>query len=86
MKGDVISDHFMTLWLQKDSLDTVGFRIFRTFRVRDLGVLISILVDQSDIRSPKCTEGGRGTGLGLFPKSDHFFSASLTQFDSNTEI
>ena len=26
MKGDVISDHFLMLWFQKDSLDTVGFR------------------------------------------------------------
>ena len=32
MKGDVISDHFLMLWFQKDSLDTVGFRTFRTFR------------------------------------------------------
>ena len=32
MKGDVISDHFLMLWLQKDFLDTVGFRTFRTFR------------------------------------------------------
>ena len=32
MKGDIISDHFLMLWFQKDSLDTVGFRIFRTFR------------------------------------------------------
>ena len=31
MKGDVISDHFLMLWFQKDSLDTVGFRTFRTF-------------------------------------------------------
>ena len=29
MKGDVISDHSLMLWLQKDSLDTVGFRTFR---------------------------------------------------------
>ena len=29
MKGDVISDHFLMLWFQKDSLDTVGFRTFR---------------------------------------------------------
>ena len=27
MKG---SDHFLMLWFQKDSLDTVGFRTFRT--------------------------------------------------------
>ena len=31
MKGDVISDHFLMLWFQKDSLDTVGFRTFRAF-------------------------------------------------------
>ena len=29
MIGDVISDNFLTLWFQKDSLDTVGFRTFR---------------------------------------------------------
>ena len=32
MKGDVISHHFLMLWFPKDSLDTVGFRTFRTFR------------------------------------------------------
>ena len=32
MKGDVVSDHFLTLWFQKDSLDTVGFMTFRTVR------------------------------------------------------
>ena len=26
MKGDIISDHFLMLWFQKDSLDTVGFK------------------------------------------------------------
>ena len=26
MKGDVISDHFLMLWFQDDSLDTVSFR------------------------------------------------------------
>ena len=31
IKGDVISDYFLMLWFQKDSLDTVGFRTFRTF-------------------------------------------------------
>ena len=30
MKGGVIPDHFLMLWFQKDSLDTVGFRTFRT--------------------------------------------------------
>ena len=29
MKGDVISDHFLMLWFQKYSLDTVGFKTFR---------------------------------------------------------
>ena len=28
MKGDVISDHFLMLWFQKDSLDTVGFTTY----------------------------------------------------------
>ena len=27
MKGDVISDYFLMLWFQKDSLNTVGIRI-----------------------------------------------------------
>ena len=40
MKGDVISDHFLMLWFQKDSLDTVGFR---TFRGGGLGFLNKIL-------------------------------------------
>ena len=31
MKVDVISDHFLMLWFQKDSLGTVDFRTFRTF-------------------------------------------------------
>ena len=31
MKGDVISDQFLMPWLRKDSLDTVGFRTFKTF-------------------------------------------------------
>ena len=31
MKGDVISDHFLMLWFQKDSLDTIGFSTFRNF-------------------------------------------------------
>ena len=60
MRGDVISDHSLMLWLQKDSLDTVGFRTFRV-----LGSLIKlwIMVDQSDIWIPKCTEG-EGEGVG----------------------
>ena len=28
MKGDVISDHFLMLWFQKDALDMVGFKTF----------------------------------------------------------
>ena len=28
MTGDVISDHFLMIWFQKDSLDTVSFRTF----------------------------------------------------------
>ena len=28
MKVDVICDHFLMLWFQKDSLDTVGFRSY----------------------------------------------------------
>ena len=31
MKGDVISDHFLMIWFQKDSLGIVGFRTFKTF-------------------------------------------------------
>ena len=31
-KDVVISDHFLMLWFQKDSLDTVSFRTFSTFR------------------------------------------------------
>ena len=26
--GYVVSDHFLMLWFQKDSLDTVGFRTY----------------------------------------------------------
>ena len=28
MRGDVISDNFLMLWFQKDSLDTVVFSFF----------------------------------------------------------
>ena len=28
MKGGIISDHFLMLWFQKDSLDTVNFRTY----------------------------------------------------------
>ena len=47
LKGDVISDHFLMLWFQKDSLDTVRFKNFRTFGGGP-GFLHKI-VDQSDI-------------------------------------
>ena len=52
MMGGVISDHFLMLWFQKDSLDTVFFRTFRG----GPGFLIKswILVDQRDIWIPKC--------------------------------
>ena len=49
MKGDVISDHFLMLWLQKDSLDTVGLRTFRTFRGVGPGFLNKIV----DFGEPK---------------------------------
>ena len=42
-KGDVISDHFLMLWFQKDSLDTFGFRTLRTFRGGGPGFLNKIV-------------------------------------------
>ena len=30
MKGGVIYEHFWMLWFKKSSLDTIGFRTFRT--------------------------------------------------------
>ena len=40
MKGDVISDHFLMLWFQKDSPDTVGFRTYKSRKTKsDFGVL-----------------------------------------------
>ena len=38
MKGDVLPDHFLMLWFQKDSLNTFGFRTFRTFTTFKGGV------------------------------------------------
>ena len=64
MKGDVISDYFLMLWFQNDSQDTVGFRTFRSGVPK---IKSWILVDQSDIWIPKCTEGG-----GNFPKFYQF--------------
>ena len=53
MMGDVISDHFLMVWFQKDSLDTVGFRVgfrtFSTFKGGSPGVLIKIV----DFGGPK---------------------------------
>ena len=43
MKGDVISDHFLMLWFQKDSLDTVGFRTFR-----GVGAYLIFVTDTTD--------------------------------------
>ena len=74
-KGDVISDYFLMLWFQKDSQDPVGFRTFRSGVPK---IKSWILVDQSDIWIPKYTEGGGGTGLGLFPKFDHFLRLPLS--------
>ena len=65
MKGDVISDYFLMLWFQRDSQDTVGFRTFRSGVPK---IKSWILVDQSDIWIPKCTEDGGGvTDYGNFP-------------------
>ena len=48
MKRDVIFDHFLMLWFQKDSLDIFGFRTSRTFR-GGLGFLNKIV----DFGGPK---------------------------------
>ena len=67
------------LWFQKVSLDTVGFRTFRTFRGGGGSVLLKTIVtivdfvDQIKFWIPKCTEGGRGGDLGNFPKFYQFF-------------
>ena len=53
MMGDVISDHSLVLWFKKESLDTIIFRTFRTFRggggvgVRGFLIKSWILVNQS---------------------------------------
>ena len=49
MKGDVISDHFLVLWFQKDSLDKVSFRTFSTLGGRSPGYLNEIM----DFGGPK---------------------------------
>ena len=48
MKGDVISNHFLMPWLQKDSLDTVGFRTY--------GGGVQSPKPKSDILSLKCAK------------------------------
>ena len=58
MKGDVISDHFLMLWFQKDSLDTIGLRTYGG------GAKLQSPKPKSDIQSPKCaslSKGGRTT-------------------------
>ena len=58
MKGDVISDHFLMLWFQKDSLNTVGNRTYGGgSRVLNQKVTFEVL------NMPM----GGGTGLGLCP-------------------
>ena len=49
MKGDVISDHFLMIWFQKDSLDTVGFTTYGRG---------SSVLNQKVTLSPKCAYGG----------------------------
>ena len=53
MKRDVISDLFLILWFQKDSLDTIG-----------LGLMAGVQSPKpkSDIWSPNCAYGGGGGG------------------------
>ena len=78
IKGDVISDHLLMIWFQKESPDTVGFKTFRTFFFgggKGSQIKSWILVDQSVIWIPKCTGGG--TYLENFLKFYHFFSALL---------
>ena len=67
LKGDVISDHFLMLYFQKDSLDTVRFKNFRTFGGGP--GFSNKIVDQSDIWIPKYTEGGPAE---IFLKKYHF--------------
>ena len=43
--GNVISDHFLMLKFQKDSLDTVGFRTFRTLRGAGSPGVLNKIVD-----------------------------------------
>ena len=53
MKGDVISDHFLMLWFQKDSLDTVGFRTYGGgSRVLNLKVTFWVLKKEKVLKIP----------------------------------
>ena len=62
MKGGVISNNFLLLWFQKDSLDTVGFRSYaRGCRVLNQKVTSGVLNVPGGIR-----EGV--VGLGQSPK------------------
>ena len=48
MKGDVMSNQFLMLWFQKDSLDTIGLRTYGG------GSRLQSPKPKSDIQSPKC--------------------------------
>ena len=48
MKGDVMSNQFLMLWFQKDSLDTIGLRTYGG------GSKLQSPKPKSDIQSPKC--------------------------------
>ena len=64
--GYVVSDHFLMLWFQKDSLDTVGFRTYcGGSRVLSQKVTFRVLYVPN-------AYGGGGTGLGLGSKFYHF--------------
>ena len=66
MKGGFISDHFLMLWFQKDSLDTVGFRTYGWgARILNQKVIFRVLSVPM--------KGGGGTGLVLSPKKYQFF-------------
>ena len=61
IEGDVISHHFLMLWFQKDSLDTVGFRTY--------GGGSRVLNQKVTFRVLNVPRGaGRDTCLGLSPK------------------
>ena len=53
MKGDVISDHILMLWFQKDSLDTVSFRTFRERGPRFLNKIVEFPLSEDYLRVRK---------------------------------